>query len=250
MLEVYPNLLSEESPTDVAQVFGQSFSGCCNYNCEYGAMSTKLPPITIYANLMEEARSRIEAMNAALSGRLALPDMILEEFIYLQIRLLCEIVGLGCLIAHGDFTQIDLRKLRDEYDADKIIKTLAAPLSATFFPEPIRINILPATPRDPKGSVHIDNAPIGTSLTKDELLGLYGRTGNFLHRGKLKRLESRPPYTAVDLANAKASAKKMLGLLDQHRIRSPDNLRHWYCALKGPDGRVLMFDTLSPSLSA
>jgi len=95
------------------------------------AMTEKLPPMTIYANLMEEARFRIEAMNAALSGRLPLPDMILEEFIYLQIRLLCEIVALGCLVAHGDFTQDQLTKLRDTYDADTIIKNLT-PLSPHF----------------------------------------------------------------------------------------------------------------------
>jgi hypothetical protein len=41
-------------------------------------------------------------------------------------------------------------------------------------------------------------------------------------------------------------AQKTLGLLDQHRIRSPDNLRHWYCAIMGPDGKVMTFDTLSP----
>ena len=201
--------------------------------------------MTIYANLMEEARYRVEGMDAALSGRLPLPDIILEEFIYLQIRLLCEIIAFGCLVAHGDFTQDQIVKLHDEYDADKIIKNLA-PLSATFFPEPIRINIIPPSCHDPKGSVRIDPAPAESFLTKDELLSLYGRTGNYLHRGKLKRLQSRPPYKAVDLSSAKISAKKTLALLDQHRIRSPDNLRHWYCALKGPDGKVLMFDTLSP----
>jgi hypothetical protein len=83
--------------------------------------------MTVYANLMEEARYRVEAMDAALSGKIPLPDMILEEFIYLQIRLLCEIVALGCLVAHGDFTQDQITKLRDEYDADTIIKNLSPP---------------------------------------------------------------------------------------------------------------------------
>ncbi|SHN71621.1 hypothetical protein SAMN05444170_2069 [Bradyrhizobium erythrophlei] len=207
---------------------------------------SKLLPKSLYANLMEEARYRVEAMDAALSGRISLPDMILEELIYLQIRLLCEIVGLGCLIAHGDFTQHDLKKLRDEYDADKIIKSLT-PLSATSFPEPVRIQVLPPGPGNPKGSVHIDEAPAGSALTKDEFLRLYGRTGNYLHRGKLRRLQSRPPYSAVNLTQATECAKKTLGLLDQHRIRSPDNLRHWYCALKGPDGKVMVFETLAPS---
>ncbi len=204
-------------------------------------MQEKLPPMSLYANLMDEARHRVEVMDAALSGRLPLPEMILEEFIYLQIRLLCEIIALGCLIAHGDLTQDQVSNLHDQWEADRIIKALA-PLSDTFFPEPIRI----MPPNDPKGSVLINEAPIGSSITKDELLSLYGRTGNYLHRGKLKRLESRPPYKSVDLPTATIWAKKTLGLLDQHRIRSPDNLRHWYCALKGPDGKVLMFDTLAP----
>jgi hypothetical protein len=208
-------------------------------------MAEKLPPMTVYANLMEEARFRIEAMNAGLGGRLPLPDMILEEFMYLQIRLLCEIVALGCLVAHGELTQDQIGKLRNEYDADTIIKSLAS-LSATSFPEAIRIIPKPPSARDPKGSVHIDVAPSGSFLSKEELLSLYGRTGNYLHRGKLKKLESRPPYTAVNLADAKEYGQKTVGLLDQHRIRSPDNLRHWYCAIKGPDGKVMMFDTVAP----
>jgi hypothetical protein len=208
------------------------------------AMPDKLPPMTIYANLMEEARYRIEAMDAALGGRLALLDMILEEFVYLQIRLLCEIVALGCLIAHGDFTQEQLTKLCNEYDADTIIKNLAA-LNPTFFPIPIRMTIRSPSPGDP-GEVRLDDPPADSFLTKDELLSLYGRTGNYLHRGKLKQLASRPPYAAVDMSQVTIWAKKVLGLLDQHRIRSPDNLQHWLCALKGPDGKVMMAVAQSP----
>jgi hypothetical protein len=194
---------------------------------------------------MEEARFRIEAMDAALSGRLLLPDMILEEFVYLQIRLLCEIVALGCLVAHGDFTQDQLTKLRNAYDADTIIKNLAA-LNPTFFPRPIVMTVRPASPSEPKGAVQLEAVPEGSFLTKDELLTLYGRTGNYLHRGKLKQLDSRPPYTAVDMPRATASARKVLGLLNQHHIRSPDNLRHWLCALKGPDGKVMLAQAESP----
>ena len=31
---------------------------------------------------MEEAKARIEVIDAAIGGRLALPDMIMEEFVY------------------------------------------------------------------------------------------------------------------------------------------------------------------------
>jgi hypothetical protein len=105
------------------------------------------------------------------------------------------------------------------------------------------------SPGDP-GEIRLDPVPDGSFLTKDQLLSLYGRTGNYLHRGKLKQLESRPPYTGVDMPRVTEWAKKLLGLIDQHRIRSPDNLRHWICALKGPDGKVMMAYAQSPQPAA
>jgi hypothetical protein len=204
----------------------------------------QLPPTTIYANLMEEAKARIAAVDAAINGRLGLPDMIIEEFAYLQLRLLCEIVALGCLLAHGDFTQAQLNKLRGEYDADTIIKTLEN-LNPTFYPIPVKMTIRSPSLGDP-GEVHLDEVPDGSFLTKAELLALYGRTGNWLHRGKLKQLESRPPYTGIDLPRVKEYAAKIVRLLEQHRIRSPDNKKHWLCALSGPDGKIMMAFAQSP----
>jgi hypothetical protein len=207
-------------------------------------MSKGLPPITIYANLMEEARTRIESIDAAIRGKLALPDMILEEFCYLQLRLLCEVTALACLVAHGDFTQSSLSPLRDQYDADAIIKKLET-LNPTFYPIPTRMTVRPPSLGD-AGEVQLEEVPEGTFLNKAELLTLYGRTGNYLHRGKLRKLQSRPPYVGVDLPRATAWTAKILRLLDQHRIRSPDNKKHWLCALKGPDGKVMMAFAQSP----
>jgi hypothetical protein len=207
-------------------------------------MTARLPPITIYANLMEEAKARIAAIDAAINRRLSLPDMIVEEFAYLQLRLLCEIVALKCLIAHGDFTQEKLNKLRDEYDADTIIKKLAA-LNSTFYPIPVRMTVRSPSPGDP-GEVRLDAVPDGAFLTKAELLALYGRTGNYLHRGKLRKLDSRPPYTGINLPRVTEWAAKVVRLLEQHRIRSPDNKKHWLCAISGPDGKVMMAFAQSP----
>jgi hypothetical protein len=202
-------------------------------------MATPLSPSTIYANLMEEAKARIAAVDAAINGRINLPDMILEEFVYLQLRLLCEIIALGCLVAHGDLTQSKITKLRDAYDADTIVKTLET-LNPTFYPLPVKLTIRPPGPGDP-GEVRIDDVPKGTAfLTKKDLLAIYGRTGNYLHRGKLRKLESRPPYTGVDLPTATEWAKKFVRLLDQHKIQSPDNKKGWLCGMNDPQGKVML----------
>jgi hypothetical protein len=201
-------------------------------------MANNLPPMTIYANLMEEAKARLEAIKAALAGQLLIHEMICEEFAYLQLRLLCEIVALGCLVAHGDFTQDDLTRLRNEYDADKIIRNLEA-LNPTFFPIPVRMTVRPQSPGDP-GEVRLDDVQPGAFLTKIELLDLYGRSGNYLHRGKLKRLEARPPYTSVDFPRVAQWGNKFIRLLDQHVIGSPDNLQRWICALNDPNGNVIV----------
>jgi hypothetical protein len=137
-----------------------------------------------------------------------------------------------------------LKKLHNEYDADIIIKALGD-LNPTFYPIPVKMTVTPATPGNP-GGVALAEVPEGTFLTKDELLTLYGRTGNYLHRGKLRRLQSRPPYTGVDLPYATGWAAKIVRLLEQHRIRSPDNRRHWLCAMSGPDGKVMMAYAQSP----
>jgi len=69
----------------------------------------------LYANLMEEIKVRLDCINAAMQGRLMLPSPIVREFCYLQIRFLCELVALSCLIAHGDMDELnsDLRSPLD-----------------------------------------------------------------------------------------------------------------------------------------
>lgn len=113
----------------------------------------------------------------------------------------------------------------------------------------MRMTIRNPSPGDP-GEVRLDEVPEGTFLTKAELLVLYGRTGNYLHRGKLKKLESRPPYTSIDMPRVIEWGHKIVRLIEQHRIRSPDNLQHWLCAISGPDGKVMMAYAQSPAPAA
>jgi hypothetical protein len=84
-----------------------------------------------YANLMEEAKLRFACIDAAMSGTTRLPSAIAREFCFLQLRMLCEVTALGCLIAHGDIKQIN--KLRKEWSAATIMEKLEE-LHPSFYP--------------------------------------------------------------------------------------------------------------------
>jgi len=54
-----------------------------------------------YSILMQEAKGRLSAINTSLAGRTGLPSGTICEFCFLQLRMLCELITLGCLTAHG-----------------------------------------------------------------------------------------------------------------------------------------------------
>jgi hypothetical protein len=78
----------------------------------------------LYADLLEEAKIRIASIDAAISGRAGLSAPLVREYSYLQLRMLCELIALGCLTAHGEIKATQAPKLQKEYAADKIIKRL------------------------------------------------------------------------------------------------------------------------------
>jgi len=79
---------------------------------------------TAYADLMEEVKVRLSAIEAALRGELNLTPRFLEDFCYLQLRMIGELIALSCLLAHGDIPAAQQSKLQTERNADHIIKTL------------------------------------------------------------------------------------------------------------------------------
>jgi len=181
--------------------------------------------INRYAALLEEAKIRISSIAGAIGGRTGLPASLVQEFSYLQLRMLCELIALGCLTAHGEI--IETAKLQNEWSADKIVRQLAV-LHPNFYPHPVRLTISP-------DRVHIDRLESGF-LTKTELITLYGTCGDRLHRGTLKKLlantQQTKPATFDDIA---AWTNKIITLLNQHLISSFDNLSHFICMLKRSD---------------
>src|SRR5216683_4237681 len=102
------------------------------------ATQRQLDAPELYAGLMEEAKARIALVVALIDGKVTtegtpLSAPILREFGFLQLRLLCEVVALGCLIAHGDIKATQTSRVRKMWEADRIIAKLED-LHPDFYP--------------------------------------------------------------------------------------------------------------------
>lgn len=164
--------------------------------------------IDLYSKLMEEAKLRMNGIQMALAGSTILANPLVREFCFLQLRMLCELTALGCLVAHGDINETT--KLKNEWAADRIMKSLET-LHPHFYPQPC----LQRTDGD--GIFNV--TPLkGGFLTKPELLRMYGACGNSLHRGSLKKLLG--PNTPDDKKNSDIIewGKKLNTLLRFHSI--------------------------------
>ena len=173
--------------------------------------------LNLYSKLMGEAKLRLEAMETALAGKTGLPDGAVREFCFLQLRMLCELIALGCLAAHGDLEVVEkLRKTyKKTYEADKIIGELQR-LHPEFYPR--------ATIQTRHGPDEF-NALLRKEgfLTKEELVRLYGRCGNVLHRGSFRGLFLTKRYASLGFADIRAWKGKIEALLSYHLILMLDN---------------------------
>ncbi len=180
--------------------------------------------IVNYRLMMEEAKLRLECISAATSGIISvLPLPALREFCFLQLRMLCELIALGCLVAHGDIPATQTKRLQREGSPDRILAELEK-LHPHFYPQPTR-----------------DVAPVGNEdrhfmpteedfLTKKELLGLYGACGNELHRGSIRHLLGRKPIKA-NHSDILEWRRKISALLRMHLIALLDGNTHLLCVL-------------------
>jgi hypothetical protein len=179
----------------------------------------------IYADLMDEARIRIHAIRDAIDQRALWTPRLLQEFVYLQLRMLCETIAVGCLVAHGDVTAVRLLKLQE---ASKIMNWLDK-INPDCYPRGVRFI------KQSDGSLYLadHNVP---QLTRRELSDLWNRSGTYLHRGTAKSvLASKGQILNVNLDVVIKATQKILNLLEQHIISSFDRTCHLLVALSAED---------------
>lgn len=188
--------------------------------------------LNLYANLMEEAKARIDTINWYIQGRTGLATPFVRDACWLQIRMLCELVALGCLVAHGDMAILQSHKIGRSWSADEILDRMAR-LRPHFFPFAAKqkVNFLPG------GQRHIELQMLDPQpLTRDQLLSLYGATHKHLHRGTLKKLLSSAQALdmAVDVPEVVKWTQKLHDLLSIHNIAINEK-RVFLCVLRNVD---------------
>jgi hypothetical protein len=142
------------------------------------------PALNAYCALLEEAKHRLVALDLLLSGKTGLAAGAVHESAYLQLRMLCETIALGCVIAKGDHEPTG--KIRTEYRAGKIIEYMDR-IHPEFYPRAAK-----QTQAGPEvyDAILVDDG----YLTKEDLKKLHSECGMHLHRGTIKRLASKPQY--------------------------------------------------------
>jgi hypothetical protein len=158
-----------------------------------------------YSILMQEAKQRLLAMDTALGGQTGLPKVAIREYCFLQLRMLCELIALGCLTAHGDLVT---GKLKGTYQADVIIRRHQR-LHPKFYP-------YAATDSETATELKED------VFTKEELINLYRKCGDVLHRGTFQTLWSRDRYADADIEDIRTWKRKIEALLSYHTILMAD----------------------------
>jgi hypothetical protein len=165
------------------------------------ALSRYKEAMEVYWRLMTEAKVRLIGMDTVLEGKTGLPNALICEFCFLQLRMLCELIALGCLTAHGD---LPIGKgLQKTWEADDIIRDLEE-LHPPFYPQ--------ASPQQNEG------------FTKEELVKLWRRCGAVLHRGTIRKLWSRDGHGDEGIEEIRAWKQKIEAQLSHHTIVMADGM--------------------------
>ncbi len=191
--------------------------------------------LSAYASLMDEVKFRHAAMRSILNDEVSIPHLIGIEACYLQLRLACELIALGCLVVHGDIPATQTKKLKKAWAADEIINALER-LHSDFYPTPVE---QVPTGRTAHGSASFDLPVVSDGyLTKVDLVALYRDCGEFLHRGSLEKLHLRPGQKA-DKEVVWTHLERMVRLLNHHTIQPIDRGYLYVIMMQNDrDGRV------------
>ena len=143
--------------------------GCLN--CEWEMKLAESLDIAQYCDLMEEVKSRVEAINQLM----AMPGTTIRtrvESICLQLRMVLELIVFSSLVSNKDVWQRSQKELQSSQDVSKKARELKR-LHPSFYPSPVDLD--GSTP----GEEPLYRAD--GFLTEDKLIEVYGRLGNVLH---------------------------------------------------------------------
>ncbi len=129
-----------------------------------------------YAHLqvLFEINARLQIIESV--KQINAPFGIAREICYLQLRHICELVAIGSVIVQGDYTSSP--DFTGEYAPSKVFKSLDKHYPGSF-PQTLVIE-------KGENGIQFKCNVSRNEMTRKEMEELWGRTGNFLHRLKLK----------------------------------------------------------------
>lgn len=171
----------------------------------------------------------MNALGALISSAaLPLPPGVVVESAFLQVRMLCEVIALGCLTTQGDLAGTRAANLQSNYKADFILTKLEG-LNPKFFPVPVKVTDTPLG--DGRTNHHMDPIPTGF-LTRSELIALYRKCGGRVHRGSIVKFQSTAERVwDEDFRELRGWWDKLHLLLNTHVVSSLDGRAHYLCHL-------------------
>ena len=178
------------------------------------------PDINTYIQAMEEIKRRTMVISSFLSNEsTTIYKATNIESMYLQIRMILELIALASLAANKTIFEENQRKFHKHWSASDILKDIEK-LNPGYYPEPIQ-----EKPSNQPGVVN-DLIKIEDGfLTKEELNSTYGRIGLILH--------ARNPYDkALDYQEHESKIPEIMSkintLLNCHTIRLLDDHDFFY----------------------
>jgi hypothetical protein len=180
-----------------------------------------------YGKLMGEVRARLQVIDDCLVGKYDLPPVTTRELCYLQLRMICELIALASITAHGHLAG---SSTRNSWSAEEIINDMAKG-HQRFFPEPVHKTRAP-----PPVTFKFTKRKKDDFLTKKQLLALVAQCGGVLHRGSMRNWLKRKPIRgwAKEILSTR---HRVMNLLAMHRITILKPGRYYFCEFV-PDGSV------------
>lgn len=183
-----------------------------------------------YGKLMGEVSARLSVVDNCLLGKYGLPTVAAYEHCYLEFRMICELIGLASITAHGHLASSDMR---NSWHADKIIAELAVS-HPKFYPEPV-VKVQTKSPV----RVGFKARKRDDFLTRQQLMDLIPRCGTVLHRGSMKSWLKRKPIQNA-FGNILSIRQKITNLLSLHRVSVLKPGHYYFCEFL-PDNTVETF---------
>jgi hypothetical protein len=186
--------------------------------------------LELYHHLMIEVKARLLSINTLTNDQRGIPSPLVYEYGVLQIRMLCEIIGLACLVAHGDLVVRSKAGLKKAYAPNEIFIELEK-LHDDFYPVPMK-------PMKTQQGWHMDHYVGASFFLKSDVANVWARCGDVLHRGSLKKLLKPTNPIQNTFLDLQDWGQRIANLLNNHRIITLDRTQVIVCQLSDGSDKV------------